>query len=99
LKGGILLGIDVAQIPHREPEAQRRVMSQLFTWLTERKLEPVVGKVFAFEDFRDAFTTMQSRSALGKMVVRISQQASGGPKDAGHLKRRGGFREQGQKEK
>jgi len=72
LKGGALLGVDLAQIPRREPEAQKRVMSQLFTWLTERKLEPVVGKIFAFEDFRDAFRTMQSRSALGKMVVRIS---------------------------
>jgi NADPH2:quinone reductase len=72
LKGGILLGVDVAQIPHREPEAQKRVMSQLFSWLTEKKLEPVVGKIFAFEDFRAAFTTMQTRSALGKMVVRIS---------------------------
>ncbi|QWG17125.1 NADPH:quinone oxidoreductase family protein [Bradyrhizobium sediminis] len=72
LKGGALLGVDLAQIPRREPEAHKRVMSQLFTWLTEKKLEPVVGKIFAFEDFRDAFRTMQSRSALGKMVVRIS---------------------------
>jgi NADPH2:quinone reductase len=47
------------------------VLSQLFTWLKEKKLNPVVGKVFAFEDFRDAFKTMQTRSALGKMVVRI----------------------------
>lgn len=47
-------------------------MSQLFTWLMEKKLDPVVGKVFAFEDFREAFRTMQTRSALGKMVVRIS---------------------------
>jgi NADPH:quinone reductase-like Zn-dependent oxidoreductase len=39
---------------------------------TERKLEPVVGQAFAFRDFRDAFTTLQNRSALGKMVVRIS---------------------------
>jgi len=72
LKGGTLLGVDLAQIPRREPDAQRRVLSQLFTWLTEKKLDPVVGKVFAFEDFRDAFRTMQTRSALGKMVVRIS---------------------------
>jgi NADPH2:quinone reductase len=72
LKGGALLGVDLAQIPHREPEAQRRVLSQLFTWLKEKKLEPVVGKVFGFADFRDAFRTMQTRSALGKMVVRIS---------------------------
>jgi NADPH:quinone reductase len=72
LKGGALLGVDLAQIPRREPEAQNRVMSQLFTWLTEKKLDPVVGKVFAFENFREAFKAMQTRSALGKMVVRIS---------------------------
>ncbi len=72
LKGGALLGVDLAQIPHREPEAYRRVMASLFSWLAERKLEPVVGKVFAFEDFRDAFRTMQTRAALGKMVIRIS---------------------------
>jgi NADPH2:quinone reductase len=72
LKGGALLGVDLAQIPRREPEAQRRVLSQLFRWLREKKLDPVVGKVFAFEDFREAFRTMQTRSALGKMVVRIS---------------------------
>jgi NADPH2:quinone reductase len=72
LKGGALLGVDLAQIPHREPEAQRRLLSQLFTWLKEKKLDPVVGKIFAFEDFREAFRTMQTRSALGKMVVRIS---------------------------
>lgn len=71
LKGGALLGVDLAQIPHREPEAYRRVMAQLFAWLTERKLEPVVGKIFALEDFREAFRTMQNRAALGKMVVRI----------------------------
>jgi NADPH2:quinone reductase len=71
LKGGILLGVDLAQIPRREPEAYRRVMAQLFTWLADKKLEPVVGQVFAFDDFRDAFRTMQNRAALGKMVVRI----------------------------
>ena len=36
-----------------------------------KETEPVVGKVFALEDFRDAFRTMQTRAALGKMVVRI----------------------------
>jgi NADPH2:quinone reductase len=72
LKGGTLLGVDLAQIPRREPDAQKRVMSQLFTWLSEGKLNPVVGKVFSFENFRDAFASMQTRTALGKMVVRIS---------------------------
>jgi NADPH:quinone reductase len=72
LKGGILTGVDVAQIARREPDAERRVTSQLFSWLKQKKLVPVVGQVFAFADFRDAFKAMQNRSALGKMVIRIS---------------------------
>src|SRR5262245_5444519 len=71
LKGGVLTGVDVAQIARREPEAERRVIVQLLRWLSEKKLAPVVGQVFAFADFRDAFKTMQTRAALGQMVVRI----------------------------
>nr|WP_308285120.1 zinc-binding dehydrogenase [Bradyrhizobium ivorense] len=71
LKGGLLIGVDAAQIARREPDAQTRVMRQLSAWLNHGELVPVVGKVFAFEDFRSAFKTMQTRAALGKMVVRI----------------------------
>ena len=72
LKGGALLGVDLAQIPTREPDVQQRLMSQLIDWLADGKLKPAVGRVFALEDFREAFRTMQTRAALGKMVVRIS---------------------------
>lgn len=72
LKGGILIGVDLAQIARREPEAERRLTAQLLSWLRDRKLAPVVGQVFPLADFRDAFKAMQSRAALGKMVVRIS---------------------------
>ena len=71
LKGGALLGVDLAQIGHREPDVRDQVIAQLFAWLRERTLIPVVGKIFAFQDFRDAFKAMTTRSALGKMVVRI----------------------------
>jgi NADPH:quinone reductase len=71
LKGGSLLGVDLAQIGHREPDVRDQVIAQLFAWLRERTLIPVVGKIFAFQDFRDAFKAMTTRSALGKMVVRI----------------------------
>jgi NADPH2:quinone reductase len=72
LKGGALLGVDLAQIGRREPEVRDRIIAQLFTWLSNKTLVPVVGRVFAFEDFREAFAAMTTRSALGKMVVRIS---------------------------
>ncbi|MBR1126362.1 NADPH:quinone oxidoreductase family protein [Bradyrhizobium lablabi] len=71
LKGGVLTGVDVAQIGRREPDAEKRVTAQLFAWLREKKLVPVVGQVFPFTDFREAFRTMQTRAALGKMVIRI----------------------------
>jgi NADPH2:quinone reductase len=71
LKGGILTGVDIAQIARREPEAERRVTAQLLTWLGEKKLTPVVGQIFPLADFRAAFKTMQTRAALGKMVIRV----------------------------
>jgi NADPH2:quinone reductase len=72
LKGGILTGVDLAQIARREPEAERRLTAQLLSWLSDKKLVPVVGQVFPLAEFRDAFKAMQTRAALGKMVVRIS---------------------------
>lgn len=73
LKGGALLGVDLAQLPTREPELQKRLMSELTNWLANGELKPVVGRVFALDNFREAFRTMQTRGALGKMVVRISR--------------------------
>ena len=72
LKGGVLTGVDLAQIGRREPAAEKRLTAQLLDWLKDRKLVPVVGQIFPFADFRDAFKTMQTRGALGKMVVRIA---------------------------
>jgi len=72
LKGGALLGVDLAQIQKREPETHARLIAQLFDWLASGKLNPVVGKVVPFENFREAFVTMQSRSALGKMIVKFA---------------------------
>jgi NADPH2:quinone reductase len=71
LKGGALLGVDLAQIQRREPETHTRLMTQLFGWLESGQLQPVVGKVVPFENFREAFKTMQSRSALGKMIIKF----------------------------
>lgn len=71
LKGGALMGVDLAQIGRREPDVRDQIIGQLFSWLSDKTLVPVVGKVFAFEEFREAFKAMTTRTALGKMVVRI----------------------------
>ena len=47
-------------------------MKQLLDWLDSGALKPAVGEVFAVENFHEAFRRMQSRAAVGKMVIRIS---------------------------
>jgi NADPH2:quinone reductase len=76
LKGGALLGVDLAQIGRREPEVRDQLIAQLFGWLSNKTLVPVVGRVFAFEKFHEAFAAMTTRSALGKMVVRIAESSA-----------------------
>ena len=71
LKGGLLVGVDFAQIEQREPAVLSQTNAQLMAWLEADALRPVVGKIFDFEDFHDAFRMMTDRSALGKMVIRI----------------------------
>ena len=73
LKGGVLTGVDIAQIHRREPEAEQRVTAQLMAWLTRRQAGSRGRPGLCLRDFREAFRTMQSRAALGKMVVRIPQ--------------------------
>ena len=73
LKGGILLGVDVAQIA-KEPggeQLEKRLLAGLVGWLKDGRLKPVVGQVFEFENSKDAFKALTSRTALGKMVVKI----------------------------
>jgi len=41
LKGGALLGVDLAQIRRREPATHARLIAQLFDWLASGKLQPV----------------------------------------------------------
>src|ERR1700709_42495 len=45
LKGGALLGVDLAQIQKREPEVHTRLIAQLFDWLPPRPLYPPVRNV------------------------------------------------------
>ena len=71
LKGGALLGVDLAQVPRREPEVYWRISKDIFRLLSEGGLNPAVGKVFELEDFRDAFKALAGRQALGKVVVRV----------------------------
>ena len=42
------------------------------TAIAEAQLHPVVDKVFAFEQAREAFEHMQSGAHFGKIVIRVA---------------------------
>jgi NADPH2:quinone reductase len=71
LKGGSLLGVDLAQLPRREPAVLARCTAELSRLLASGALKPAIVSSFALEDFRAAFTALAGRNALGKVVVRI----------------------------
>jgi NADPH2:quinone reductase len=72
LKGASLMGVDLAQVRTREPEIHARLVRALLGWFASGHLKPPAVEVFPFEAFRDAFAAMTTRSAIGKMVVRIA---------------------------
>ena len=49
----------------------RQMFEDLITAVSINKLEPVIDRVFDFEDFADALRYMESGSHFGKIVVRI----------------------------
>ena len=72
LKGGSLLGVDLAQLPRREPAVLARCTAELSRLLAAGDLKPAIVSAFALEDFRAAFTALAGREALGKVVVKVA---------------------------
>ena len=46
-------------------------MDEIFAFLNKGKLVPVRGKVFDFENIREAFAAQDKGSVNGKIVVRL----------------------------
>jgi NADPH:quinone reductase-like Zn-dependent oxidoreductase len=50
------------------------IVNQMFEFLNEKKLTPISGKVFAFENIKDAITAQENGSVNGKIVVEVSDR-------------------------
>jgi NADPH2:quinone reductase len=72
LKGASLVGVDSTQISKREPDTYDRLRNDIATWLETGAVEPPPTMVFPFERFLDAFETISSRRAVGKIVVEMN---------------------------
>jgi NADPH2:quinone reductase len=52
-------------------ELTAEIWDELFSFVCEHDLKPVVGKVFSFTELPEAHSFMESRESVGKLVVRI----------------------------
>ena len=50
----------------------QKVVDEIFNFMNENKLRPCVGKIFEFENLREALIAQDSGAVNGKIVVRVS---------------------------
>lgn len=49
----------------------QKIITEIFTFLTNHKLTPVIGKVFDFDNIKDAIAAQDSGRINGKIVVKV----------------------------
>lgn len=64
---GVFWGAFVA----REPERHRAHVTRLLDWWREGRIRPRIDRIYPLEQGGEAITRLASRSAIGKVVVRI----------------------------
>jgi len=70
LKGCQIVGVFWGSFVMREPAANRAHAEQLFAWIAEGKLAPVIDTVLPFEHAAAALARISAREVKGKLVLR-----------------------------
>jgi NADPH:quinone reductase-like Zn-dependent oxidoreductase len=52
----------------------QEIVDQMFHFIREKKITPVSGKVFAFENIKDAVMAQESGSVNGKIIVEVADR-------------------------
>ena len=69
LKGSALVGVFWGEFVRREPKLNAENMGQLFSWLHERKINPLISKRYPLAQAPAALEALLAREAIGKLVV------------------------------
>jgi len=69
LKGSALVGVFWGEFLRREPALNQENMQMLFTWLRERRIDPLISQRFALAQAPQALEALLARAAIGKLVV------------------------------
>lgn len=74
LKSCDVRGVYWGVFADRDPKANARNIEKLFDWWKTGKIKPRIDKIYALEEGAKAIQHLSGRSAIGKVVVRISDQ-------------------------
>ncbi|MEO7917794.1 MAG: NADPH:quinone oxidoreductase family protein [Dokdonella sp.] len=69
LKGSSLVGVFWGDFVRREPKLNASNMTELFTWLHERKIHPLISRRYPLSQASLALDALLAREAIGKLVV------------------------------
>lgn len=69
LKGSSLVGVFWGEFVRREPKLNAENMKQLFVWLRQKKIHPLVSKRYPLSQASQALEALLGRQAVGKLVV------------------------------
>lgn len=69
LKGSSIVGVFWGEFTRQEREANQANMAQLFAWLAEGKLRPLVSAPYPLERAAEALNALAARRATGKLVL------------------------------
>lgn len=69
LKSCDIRGVFWGAFTMREPETNAANIAQLFDWLKEGKIKPLVSETFPLERGGEAIAKLEDRKAIGKLVV------------------------------
>jgi NADPH2:quinone reductase len=63
------VGVYWGEFAKRDPDGNRRLLGQLFGWLAEGKLRPMVSKTYPLAEAPQALADLLARRAVGKLVI------------------------------
>lgn len=69
LKSCDIRGVFWGAFTAREPEKNAENIAQLFAWLAQGKINPLVSETFTLENGGEAIAKLENREAVGKLVV------------------------------
>ncbi|EGI77688.1 NADPH:quinone oxidoreductase family protein [Hylemonella gracilis] len=69
LKGASLVGVFWGDFARREPKSNAAMMQTLAQWYAQGKVKPVIDRVLAMRELKQAYALMGSRQVKGKLVL------------------------------